>query len=501
MRLSLIKQIFFSNFFRMFFSPILMKNKSQKDKSKYCLCAITIPIKEYLTKSYKSLAKLSLCFSLSFIDNIIYKGKIFVKFSGIVGIFFLCMLCLASCSTKSLIEKKEIVFAVGGGVTEQKIWQNIVDKFNNSQKDIKVKLEMVQSNSGEDYQSKILTKIAGNVAPDVFHLDTIYLPYFVKKDVLLDLSQFLSQDKKLKQDFFSKALDLLIYGNKIYGLPMSVQPVVIYYNKTLFDKNKIPYPTNDWTWDDFLSIAKKLTKYSPDGAIKEIGFDPIIGYEPWMFQNNGNILNAGMTECTIDSAETVEAIQFFTDLVNKYKVSLSPIQRTGLDMSSEQMFMTGRVGMVMCGRWITAQLWKKKDLKWDVVLPPKKKISVTALLEAANVISKNTRYPKEAYEFVKFTCGPEGQTMYADLGISVPSCRSVAENKSILNPNGLPPEHSDVFIKAIENSRTIPKYFNLSRINYIIAQEFDMVYEGRISVKEACKKIKVKVDKILKSKE
>jgi multiple sugar transport system substrate-binding protein len=36
--------------------------------------------------------------------------------------------------------------------------------------------------------------------------------------------------------------------------------MVLLYNKDLFDKAGIPYPNNNWKWEDLRNAAKKLTK-------------------------------------------------------------------------------------------------------------------------------------------------------------------------------------------------------------------------------------------------
>ena len=42
--------------------------------------------------------------------------------------------------------------------------------------------------------------------------------------------------------------------------------VVTYFNKRMFDEAGVAYPTDDWTYDDMLAAAEKLTIKAPDGT-------------------------------------------------------------------------------------------------------------------------------------------------------------------------------------------------------------------------------------------
>jgi ABC-type glycerol-3-phosphate transport system substrate-binding protein len=58
--------------------------------------------------------------------------------------------------------------------------------------------------------------------------------------------------------------------DKFYLLPVAWNNMMIYYNTRVFEEAGIPRPSNDWTWEDFLEVAKKLT--SGSGPKKRFGF-------------------------------------------------------------------------------------------------------------------------------------------------------------------------------------------------------------------------------------
>lgn len=47
---------------------------------------------------------------------------------------------------------------------------------------------------------------------------------------------------------------------KQYAIPKDFDTIGVWYNKKIFDEAGVPYPTDDWTWDDMADIAKQLTR-------------------------------------------------------------------------------------------------------------------------------------------------------------------------------------------------------------------------------------------------
>ncbi|MDF2658824.1 MAG: extracellular solute-binding protein family 1 [Paenibacillus sp.] len=58
-------------------------------------------------------------------------------------------------------------------------------------------------------------------------------------------------------------------GGKMYGLPIFTSNLVLYYNKTLFDKFGVPYPKSDATWEETIATAKKMAR--SEGGVSYFG--------------------------------------------------------------------------------------------------------------------------------------------------------------------------------------------------------------------------------------
>ncbi len=74
---------------------------------------------------------------------------------------------------------------------------------------------------------------------------------------------------QLDRDFVQTVKKDVVLDGKIYGLPLSVDTMAIYYNKDVLDRSGIPEPPK--TWEDFQTAVRKITKYDKDNKIIQSG--------------------------------------------------------------------------------------------------------------------------------------------------------------------------------------------------------------------------------------
>lgn len=286
---------------------------------------------------------------------------------------------------------------------------------------------------GQQYFTKILTMIASGTSPDVYFMRDAWMPTFVQKGAFRDLTPFIKQDKSFNLNDFHKVLvDSYTYNNKVYGLTGSFTTGVLYYNKTLFDRKGIPYPDWSWDWKTVEKYASKLAEIDPEGFTKTFGialeyYD--LDFLTLILQNNGKIFNKDKRKCIINSQAAREAAMFIKKLMDK-KVMPSLSDLAGSE--SYQLFMSGRAAMFPGGRWYMVNFKNIKDFDWGVAPYFKGKKRVVRLDSQAWVISKGTKHPKEAWEFLKYINGREGNQFMVDVGDSVPTHKSQLSNSDFL---------------------------------------------------------------------
>lgn len=257
--------------------------------------------------------------------------------------------------------KTELTMSIWAGVDEAKEFQAIIDNINTKATTYHI---TVQS-SPQEYWTKVQTALASGTASDLMWVDQDHISGLADKGSLLDITDMVKGDKAHPaanlDDYFQGPLDAASYKSKMYGLPWLDQPLVLYVNTDMFKAAGVSNPTADWTWDDFLKAAQKLTVDASGKTADQPGFDPKTTKQ-WGFSDNGTdwpptqmyIWQAGgvtispdLKTSPIDSPEAVKAEQWYADLSLKYHISPTPTQVK--DQGFDSMFTAGKVAMFVGG--------------------------------------------------------------------------------------------------------------------------------------------------------
>lgn len=396
----------------------------------------------------------------------------------------------------------EIKVAFWGGPDEVNIISSIIKEWQRSRPDIIVRLEHTPYRG---YVDKLLTRIAGRSAPDIICTEVDLFVTFQAKGVLLDLTPYVnaSTDFDLKE-FYPEIIDRFTVERKLYAVPRDTAPFAcVYYNKRLFDEAGIPYPTDDWDLNDLLDKAKKLTKTDDDGRVTQYGFYAW-AWPNFVYAFGGSLADSvkNPTKCTLDSKNSIAGLQFYSDLINKYKVHPSSTAMTNLAMGVQGMFMTERLAMFSSGIWETPGLRKINTFDWDVVMFPKGPTGVRAFGTGGSgyCILKETKHPKESFEVVKALAGRQAQAMMADTGLAQPAIKEIVRGEHwALNDN--PPRNKKMLDDAMKYVIYEPFHPAWREAKELyINPELDLVFSGRKSVEEDVDSFIGKVNDLLKSK-
>ncbi|RPI34228.1 MAG: extracellular solute-binding protein, partial [Chloroflexota bacterium] len=103
-----------------------------------------------------------------------------------------------------------------------------------------------------------------------FDCYTWYSPYWddpTQAEYMLDLNSFFdSAPAEFSQDFYPAQLNAYRYEGVYYGVPAVSQPEVMYYNADLLERRGLPLPSNDWTFDQFLEMARAAASTDPQDS-------------------------------------------------------------------------------------------------------------------------------------------------------------------------------------------------------------------------------------------
>lgn len=319
----------------------------------------------------------------------------------------------------------------------------------------------VQVTDYATFVTKVLTQIAGGDPPDIITIENRFFTSFAKEGVLEDLTPYMSKTAGMgAQDFFKDYLDRFSLDGKVYAIPQDAQPAgIVLFNSTVFDEVKIAYPTNDWTWNDYLEAAKKLTKVNADGTVARYGSGSI-GWRYWIYGAGGRAVDnyKNPTKSLLDSPEAIQAAQFYTDMVSKYKVVPDPKTITAMGGSTAEntMVFDKKIAMKLSS---SPLLWlygtKVKDAGLKLVLAPKGPTGKYGFDTGGTgyAILKSAKNKPQAWEFISYFLGQAGiQEQYnnAPLNSIIPPANVVGFDWYLKQP------HS--FIDTLEPLRKAMDY-------------------------------------------
>jgi multiple sugar transport system substrate-binding protein len=412
-------------------------------------------------------------------------------------VFGIFVVLFAGCGKLGGGKPKDLTLMYWGDVAEIQIIKQMVAKF---EKETGLTVDAQRAPSGPPYMEKVITQIAGGAPPDVLFVEANNFKEFAQKGVLEDLTPYLEKEKSFKRaDFYKEIIDRFTDGKSLYVLPRDIAPIcVVYYNKKAFDESGVKYPTDDWTWNDMVSIAKKLVKKDANGMVTRFGYvDDWPIWEAFVYSNGGKLVDnvKKPRKCIMNTKEVIDAVQYRADLIYKYGISPSPSQMTAMGgMGTSDMFMSERVGLFFSGIWKTPMFRTIKNFEWDVVTFPRGPKGLRGFSTGGSgyAVVKSSKHKAAAWKLVTYLAGKEGQTKLAATGLAQPAMWQIAESKAFLD--GQAPKHKDIVLKAVKYITFVPLMPEWEQINVsLIAPAFDKIWTNK---EKAAKVIKELVPEI-----
>jgi len=359
-----------------------------------------------------------------------------------------------------------ISYSIWGDPQEIKNQQAIVDAFHAANPKITVNVTV---SDWEPYWDKLQTSIAGGDAPDVFAMDGPLFPDYQSRDVLLDLKPFIDRDHYDLTQLADQAVADFTTPDGQFGLPRDLNVVALYYNKKMFDAAGIAYPDETWDWAKLADVAKKLTIRDASGKTTQWGFytettDMENYWSELVWQNGGDIISADHTKSLVGSDQATGGIQVLQDLIWKDKVMPDASITDALGDAFEQ----GQAAMESNGSWLVAT-HQAAGLDFGIAPLPKGPAGqATSINPTGAVVSKGTKNPDAAWEFVKYLASPAAQTKLMELKASLPA------NKEVLTgPFATSFDGAQVLVDAIDYAHIKPSFKGYNDWTIALQNELD----------------------------
>jgi len=347
---------------------------------------------------------------------------------------------------------------VAGDPAETQAFVDVARGFEASQRGIEV--DLLQIAERDDLIARLSTSFAGGEPPDLFLMNYRYLGQFESKGVLEPLEPYLASSSELSaEDFYPEAMAAFQSDGVQTCMPQNVASLVMYFNRDLFERAGVEQPAAGWTWNDMVVAATELTRdIDGDGAVDVygLGVDPeIIRVAPFVWSAGGELVDdpERPTRFTIGSLKAIRPLQAFLDL--RGVAGVTPTDEEAEAADFETRFLDGTLAMVMESRKVVPSFRTITDFRWDVAPLPVHERPATILHSDAYCMTSASEHGAEAWTFLEFALGPEGQRIATATGRTVPSLRSVAESGAFLDPS-VPPASSQAFLDAIGAIQAVP---------------------------------------------
>jgi multiple sugar transport system substrate-binding protein len=345
----------------------------------------------------------------------------------LLALTLLAVLPLTGCgSAEQSGGKTTLTFWNGYTGPDRPALEGLVKKFNETHPGIQIQMNVM---TWDVLFQKLLPAYTSGNGPDLVAFDDAHIGRFAAKGVLAPLDDWFSAEQTA--NLVKPAVDATMFKGKHYAVPMTFTPILMYYNKKLFKDAGLDPDKPPTTWADWQTALKKLTKDTDgDGRPEQYGtalpdHQTIQVWPILLWGNGGDLLS-------LNSPQSVQAVQQWSDLIVKEKVS--PTGLGGAD--ADKLFQTGKAATNITGPWMTTG-FKEAGLDFGVAMVPAGPVKSVTLAGASSFVlnaKADAAKRKAANEWFSFWNSKESQVTWSN-GSGFPGTRTdVTPDDTKANP-------------------------------------------------------------------
>lgn len=355
-----------------------------------------------------------------------------------LAIFFLlmCVIIALGCTSKEKSTKIELEFwhAMGGPLGDA--LTKLVNEFNGTHPNIHI--NEINMGNYPALSQKLMAAIVANTQPDMAQAYEAWIAKFIEGNALVPVEKFINGPDGLSQeeldDFYPVFIKSSTFGDTMYAFPFNKSVRVMYYNKDMFYRNGLDINKPPTTWDEFITVGKKLTQdRDSDDKIDQWG--TTFATNAWQFENclleaGGQLMNETLTEPLFNSKYGIEALDFLSGQLNKSKIAYLS---TGYDGQND--FLASKVGMVE-GSSVSMVYLHKGGIPFNLGMgavpyfrTKKSLVSGTNIVIFKNVTDPQQQVKQEAcWEFIKWFTNTKQTAQWSNMTYYMPVRKSAIED-------------------------------------------------------------------------
>ena len=300
----------------------------------------------------------------------------------------------------------------------------VVDDFNASQDRIEVKVNIMP---WDTLYQKVLTSVASADGPDIVAMSASRMPQFSDEGLFLPVDDFYEDAANETDALAPAAVEASVLDGVNYGVPVNLATMMMYYNKELFSAAGLDPEAPPTTWEEFADMVPQLTvDENGDGkpeqyAIAMADHETVPVLPALLWNTGGAVVSEDGTTSELDSAESMEALDFWVSLIRDEKAS--PVGLSGGD--ADKLFQTGKAAIEIVGPWMTTG-FNEAGLDYGLAAPfagPDNGAILADVVSMGVPSSADDATKQAAYEFFAYWNSEEGQITWAS-GSGFPPTRA-----------------------------------------------------------------------------
>jgi len=306
---------------------------------------------------------------------------------------------------------------------------------------------------------------------DIIELDNIYTYYeHMYNGVLSPTNELFEKNNINIFKYFNQTVIENYSKNGIfYSVPLFLAPVVLIYNKNIFDNLDLPYPDESLDWESFITLNKMIKKLSLNTIypfFMNMNFNRIL---PLMWQNDGYFINEKHNEYNFNNLSVIETIRYLIEILelNDYIPKKIDFNFTKY---AHYLFENDKLGMISSQSFYVNELIRKNKNIGVTYLPKGKKRS-TLLLVKSFGIKSNSNNIQKSNDFIIDILKDNIQNYIYNSTYHIP----VNKNLQIINKNF--DKNKEVIYKSLSHAR-VPAIDKFGIINTVFTQAVNSILLG-----------------------
>jgi len=349
-----------------------------------------------------------------------------------------------------------------------------VAEFERDHPDTKVRITDLTWNDGHQ---KIVSAFATGRPPDLLELGSDWIAQFAAQGVLKDLTA-----EKLKAENTLVGWPPAFWDNKYYALPWYLGTRVLFINCELARMVGLDCHLPPITWDNLIKWSEAMRNLGPQSA----GFGANAPekhrlykkFLPFLWSNGGQILSEDGNFSIIDSDVAVTALDYYVKLARNGFIEKQDVL--------DEMFATGRLGMVISGDWLLKRLRNAENPpEFSLAMMPYPAPGRGGRISFAGgeylAIPAKAKNPVGALELARTLVN---ETNSINLCIATGGA-TPANVIAIRNPYFIENEDRRVFVDQLHSSQAAPSHPKWVYIEQIIEEAVEKAMYKRLTPEEA----------------